>query len=92
MVGCHSFLSGHNSLREAHFHWDLGGCMVGLPTAKGVHVQESKKIKSCNFFPVNKISRDVKGLFLGHRFVWSRVIFKVTMMQLEDELLGKGRG
>jgi hypothetical protein len=43
MVGCHSFLSGHNSLREAHFHWDPGGCMVGLPTAKGVHVQESKK-------------------------------------------------
>jgi hypothetical protein len=38
----------------------------------------------------NQISRDVKGLFLGHRFV--RVIFKVTMMQLEDELLGKGRG
>jgi hypothetical protein len=24
--------------------------------------------------------------------VWRRVIFKVTMLQLEDELLGKGRG
>jgi hypothetical protein len=24
--------------------------------------------------------------------VWSRVIFKVPMLQLEDELLGKGRG
>jgi hypothetical protein len=39
----------------------------------------------------NQISRDVKGLFLGHRFVWSRVIVKVPMLQLEDELLGKGR-
>jgi hypothetical protein len=40
----------------------------------------------------NQISRDVKDLFLGHRFVWSRVIVKVPMMQLEDELLGKGQG
>jgi hypothetical protein len=24
--------------------------------------------------------------------VWRRVIFKVTMLQVEDELLGKGRG
>jgi hypothetical protein len=29
---------------------------------------------------------------LGHKFVWSRVIVKVLMLQLEDELLGKGRG
>jgi hypothetical protein len=40
----------------------------------------------------NQIIRDVKGLSLGHRFVWSRVIVKVLMLQLEDELLGKGRG
>jgi hypothetical protein len=40
----------------------------------------------------NQISRDVKDLFLGHRFVWSRVIVKVPMLQLEDELLGEGRG
>jgi hypothetical protein len=52
------------------------------------------KIKSLSLFQTknNQISRDVKGLFLGHRFVWSRVIFKVPMLQLEDELLGKGRG
>jgi hypothetical protein len=40
----------------------------------------------------NQISRDVKGLFLDHRFVWSLVIGKVPLLQLEDELLGKGRG
>jgi hypothetical protein len=40
----------------------------------------------------NQISRDVKGLFLGHRFVWSRVIVKVSMLQLEDKLLEKGQG
>jgi hypothetical protein len=50
--------------------------------------------KSLSLFQIknNQISRDVKGLFLGHRFVWSRVIVKVPMLQLEDELLGKGRG
>jgi hypothetical protein len=53
---------------------------------------QQNKIKNLSLCQVknNQISRDVKGLFLGHRFV--RVIFKVTMMQLEDELLGKGRG
>jgi hypothetical protein len=51
-------------------------------------------IKSLSLFQIkyNQISQDVKGLFLGHRFVWSRVIVKVPMLQLEDELLGKGRG
>jgi hypothetical protein len=34
----------------------------------------------------NHISRDVKGLFLGG------VIVKLPMLQLEDKLLGKGRG
>jgi hypothetical protein len=51
-------------------------------------------IKSMSLFQIknNQISRDVKGLFLGHRFVWSRVIVKVPMLQLGDKLLGKGRG
>jgi hypothetical protein len=31
-------------------------------------------------------------MFWSRRVVWRRVIFKVTMLQLEDELLGKGRG
>jgi hypothetical protein len=53
----------------------------------------SHTIKSLSLFQIknNQISRDVKGLFLGHRFVWSRVIIEVPMLQLEDELLGKGR-
>jgi hypothetical protein len=81
------------------FPWDLGG-------GGGTHATTSlcgwcpsfqsqqNKTKSLSLCQVknNQISRDVKGLFLGHRFVWSRVIFKVTMMQLEDELLGKGWG
>jgi hypothetical protein len=41
------------------------------------------KIKSGSLFQVNKISQDVKGLFLGVRFVSSKVIVK---LQLEDEL------
>jgi hypothetical protein len=51
-------------------------------------------LKSLSLFQIknNQISRDVKGLFLGHRFVWSQVIGKVPMLQLEDELLGKGWG
>jgi hypothetical protein len=74
--------------------WDPGGrthatssCGWWLPS--GSHI-----IKSLSVFQIknNQISRDVKGLFLGHRFVWSRVIVKVPMLQLEDELLGKGRG
>jgi hypothetical protein len=50
--------------------------------------------KSLSLFRIknNQISRNVKGLFLGHRFVWSRDIVKLPMLQLEDELLGKGRG
>jgi hypothetical protein len=53
----------------------------------------SHTIKSLSLFQIknNQISRDVKDLFLGHRFVWSRVIVKVPMPQLDDELLGKGR-
>jgi hypothetical protein len=56
-------------------------------------VRESPK-KSRSIFQTKniQISQDVKGLFSGHRFAWSRVIVKVPMLQLEDELLKKGRG
>jgi hypothetical protein len=66
--------------------WDPGG---GWCLPSGSHT-----IKSLSLFQIknNQISRDVKGLFLGHRFVWSRIIVKVSMLQLEDELLEKGRG
>jgi len=47
----------------------------------------SKKIKSRSLLQVNKISRDVKGLFLGVRFVSSGGIVSVIVrLQLEDEL------
>jgi hypothetical protein len=42
---------------------------------------KKSKIKSHSLFQINKISRDVKGLFLSDRFVSSRV-----RLQLEDEL------
>jgi hypothetical protein len=63
--------------------------MTFQPQAPG-----SLVIKSLSLYQIknNQISRDVKGLFLGHRFVWSRVIVKLPMLQLEDELLGKGLG
>jgi hypothetical protein len=50
-------------------------------------------LKSPSLFQIknNQISRDVKSLFLGHRFVWSRVIGKVPMLQLEDKCSEKGR-
>jgi hypothetical protein len=66
--------------------WDPGGGWC-LPSW-------SHTIKSPSLFQIknNQINQDVKGLFLGHKFVWSRVIVKVPMLQLEDELLGKGRG
>jgi hypothetical protein len=51
----------------------------------------SHTIKILSPFPIknNQISRDVKSLFSGHRFVWSQVIVKVPMLQLEAELLEK---
>jgi hypothetical protein len=58
-----------------------------VPTVRKSH---NKKFESI-YIKNNQISRDVKDLFLGHRFVWSRVIVKVPMLQFEDELLGKGR-
>lgn len=66
--------------------WDPGGCTCtgsshgGCPT----YLQELE-IKSCIPIPGqnNKLSRDVKGLFLGVKFEFCRVI----RSQLEDELL-----
>ena len=61
---------------------------VQVRLVDGVHlpVQEATIIKSPSLFQVenNKISRDVKGLFLGVRFISSRSV--IIRLQLEDEL------
>ena len=65
--------------------WDPGGDIRADPARGGCppYLQESK-IKSRNLF---KISRDVKGLFLGVRFASSGVIVSVIVrLQLEDKL------
>jgi hypothetical protein len=74
--------------------WDPGGRTHATSSCGWCLPSGSHTIKSLSLFQIknNQISRDVKGLFLGHRFVWSRVIVKVPMLQLEDELLGKGWG
>ena len=69
------------------FRWpplDPGGYIRVGPTHGGCppYLQESK-IKNCSLF---KISRDVKGLFLGVRFISSRIISVIIRLQLEDEL------
>jgi hypothetical protein len=73
--------------------WDPGGRTHATSSCGWCLPSESHTIKSLSLFQIknNQISQDVKGLFLGHRFVWSRVIVKVPMLQLEDELLRKGR-
>jgi hypothetical protein len=73
--------------------WDPGG-RTGARLAFKRHRPSEFKIMKLSPFQVtnNQISRDVRGLFWGHMFVWSRVIVKVPMLQLEDELLKKGRG
>jgi hypothetical protein len=68
--------------------WDPGDYTRAGPSRGGCppYFQKSK-IKSRSLFQVNKISRDVKGLFLGVRFMSSGVIIRViVMLQLEDEL------
>ena len=68
--------------------WDPGGYSRAGPARGGcpLYLQESK-IKSRSLLQVNKISRDVKGLFLGVRFVSSGGIVSVIVrLQLEDEL------
>jgi hypothetical protein len=74
--------------------WDLGGRTHATSSCGWCLPSGSYTIKSLSLFQIkhNQISRDVKGLFLGHRFVRSRVIVKVPMLHLEDEMLGKGRG
>ena len=65
--------------------WDPGGDICADPARGGCppYLQESK-IKSRSLF---KISRDVKGLFLGVRFASSGVIVSVIVrLQLDDKL------
>ena len=66
--------------------WDPGGD-IRIDPARGrcpPYLQVSSKIKSHSLF---KISRDVKGLFLGVRFASSGVIVSVIVrLQLEDKL------
>jgi hypothetical protein len=73
------------------FPWVTGGC---TPSYGWCLSFRSQKIKCHCLIQVknNKISQHVKGLFFSIRFVSSRVIVKVPMLQLEDELLEKGRG
>ena len=66
--------------------WDPGGDIRADPARGGCppYLQVSSKIKNRSLF---KISRDVKGLFLGFRFASSGVIVSVIVrLQLEDEL------
>jgi hypothetical protein len=74
--------------------WDPGGRTRATSSCGWCLPSGSHTIKTLSVFQIkhNQISRDVKCLCLGHRFVRSRVIVKVPMLQLEDELLGKGRG
>jgi hypothetical protein len=78
--------------------WDPGGyTCAGVQRVKDVHVHVQElgvKIKSLGSFKItnNHISRNVKGLFVGISFASSRVILKMPMLQLEDELLEKGWG
>jgi hypothetical protein len=74
--------------------WDPGGRTHATSSCRWCLTSGSHTIKSLSLFRIknNQINRDVKGLFLGHRFVWSRVIIKLHMLQLKDELLEKGRG
>ena len=64
--------------------WDPGGYTCAGPASGGCppYLQESK-IKSRSLLQANKISRYIKGLFLGVRFVSSGGIVR---LQLEDEL------
>jgi hypothetical protein len=61
--------------------WDPGGSARAGPLRRGClsYLKGSKKVKSRSLIQVwnNKISRDVKDLFLGVRFVSSEVIINV---------------
>ena len=76
---------GHIQTSPWLFPWDPGGYIHAGPAHGGCppYLQESK-IKSRSLF---KISRDVKGLFLGVWFASSGVIIRVIVrLQLEDEV------
>jgi hypothetical protein len=65
--------------------WDPGGCTHASPMRRGCPPYlKGSKIKSRSHIRNNKISRDVKGLFLGVRFVSRGVIVR---LQLEEDLL-----
>jgi hypothetical protein len=79
------------------YPWDPGGSTHADRRASGAwrpSFGSHRNKKSHSIFQIQnfQISRDVKGLFSGHKFAWSRVIVKVPMLQPEDQLLGKGRG
>ena len=79
----------HAPLSSRWCPWDLGGCLRATYASGWCppSIEEAAKIKSSHLFSVdnNKISRDVKGLFLSDRFV-SRHRYKLVRLQLEDEL------
>jgi hypothetical protein len=83
-----SVLRVYMQLIPGLFPWDPGGSTHADRQASGAHSSGHRNKKSRSIFQIKniQISRDVKGLFSGHRFTWSRVIVKVPM------LLGKGRG
>jgi hypothetical protein len=68
--------------------WEPGGRTHATSSCGWCLPLGSHTIKSLSLFQIK--NNQIKGLFLCHRFVWSRVIGKVPMLQLEDELLGKG--
>jgi hypothetical protein len=65
-----------NNIEIAQGHISLLGCP---PYFKGSRIKSHSHIQSQN----NKISQDVKGLFLGVKFVFRGVIVR---LQLEDDL------
>ena len=79
----------HAPLSSRWCPWDPGGCLRAAYASGWCppSIEEAAKIKSSHLFSVdnNKISRDVKDLFLSDRFV-SRHRYKLVRLQLEDEL------
>jgi hypothetical protein len=54
------------------FPWDPGGSTHADRRASGTHRSGvTEKSRSISQIKNIQINRDVKGLFLGHRFVWS---------------------
>jgi hypothetical protein len=77
------------------YPWDPGGSTHADRRASGAHrsgVTEIKKSRSIFQFKNFQISRDVKGLFPGHRFAWSRVIVKVPMLSEKGGVMSGVKG